>query len=262
MKGIDCLCRYVWCEWIKRRRSLGSWVVIVGATFTPAIILVARLVNARVLPDLYARDDFWQSLWKSSWESMAVFFAPMACILIPSLVTQIEYRSNGWKQVRSLPLSSFELYSGKLAIILALVVQLFALFDLAVYLSGVIPCVLPGVPYPRGAFPLGGFLNDTGRYLLSSLPVVTAEYMLSLQFKNFLVPIGIGFMTWVGALAGLSSRYGYLIPYSYSMMDYLRTYPKSRIPVVPMPLDWLAMAYSTAFAVAGYVLFVRKSAKG
>lgn len=250
------------CEWIKQKRSLGSWLILIGALFTPTIVLLARLAHFASLPALYARSDFWQSLWKSSWESMAVFFAPMACILSTSLITQIEYRNNAWKQVRTLPLSSLTLYLGKLTVILALIVEFFALFVGAIYLSAVIPCVLNNVPYPHAALPVGAFLGETVRYLIACLPIVAAEYLLSLQFENFLVPLGVGFMTWVGALAALSCRYGYLIPYSYSMMIYLQTNPKSRVPVSQMPLTWLAIPYAIGFAAVGYWLFVRKAAKG
>jgi hypothetical protein len=33
-------------EWLKKKRSLASWIVIIGGFFTPAIIIVARIVNA------------------------------------------------------------------------------------------------------------------------------------------------------------------------------------------------------------------------
>lgn len=254
--------RYVACEWIKRRRSLGSWVVMMGALFTPTVVLVARIVHRHTLPALYATEDFWRSLWRSSWESMAVFFAPMGAILITSLVVQIEYRSNAWKQVRTLPLPSLTLYAGKLIVILAMVVQLFALFYVGVILSAAIPCWLGLAAWPQAVLPAYTFLNDTGRYFISCLPIVAVQYVLSVHFKNFLVPIGAGFMAWVGALAALSWKFGYLIPYSYSMMRYLNLAPKGRVPPAPVSLDWLAAAYAIGFAVLGYGLFVRRDVKG
>ena len=87
-------------EWLKQRRSLGSWLVVVGALFTPVIVIVSRLIHHDKLPEVYAASNFWTSLWKNSWESMAVFFLPMAAILMTSLITQIEYRNNAWKQVQ------------------------------------------------------------------------------------------------------------------------------------------------------------------
>ena len=73
-------------EWQKKRRSLASYLVVVGAFFTPAIIIVARLLHHDALRTLYAADDFWALLWKNAWESMAIFFLPMAAILATSLM--------------------------------------------------------------------------------------------------------------------------------------------------------------------------------
>ncbi|MFY0533448.1 ABC transporter permease [Nannocystis pusilla] len=97
------------CEWLKKRRSLGAWLVVVGAFFTPGIVTLARLIRREHLPTLYAAPEFWTSLWRSSWESMAVFFVPMAAILTTSLVVQIEVRNNAWKQVHALPRGAHDL---------------------------------------------------------------------------------------------------------------------------------------------------------
>jgi lantibiotic transport system permease protein len=253
---------YVWCEWIKRRRSLGSWLILVGALFTPTVVLLARIVHHGGLYAIYTSERFWPSLWTSSWESMAVFFAPMGAILVPSLIVQIEHRANAWKHVRTLPLSSFTLYAGKLIVILAMMAQLFVLFDVGVLVSAWIPCVLHLAPWPLYSVPLMAFVKDTARYMIDCLPILTAEYLISLHFKNFLVPVGVGFMTWVAALAALSWRYGYLIPYSYSMMTYLRAAPKSGMLASTAPLELFAVSYAILFSFLGYGMFSMKGVKG
>jgi hypothetical protein len=120
-------------EWLKKKRSLGSWLIVVGALFTPTIIVVARMAHRSKLPALYAASDFWTSYGRSSWESMAIFFLPMAAILVTSLIVQIEYRNNAWKQVNTLPLSLTTIYFSELAVVLVLMAEFFVLFDVAVY---------------------------------------------------------------------------------------------------------------------------------
>ena len=57
-------------EWIKRRRSLASWLIVVGALFMPAMTLL-RLINDREkLPELYAQENFWSVIWGQNWQSM------------------------------------------------------------------------------------------------------------------------------------------------------------------------------------------------
>lgn len=250
-------------EWLKKKRSLGSWLVVAGAFFTPSIVILARLIHHDKLPALYSKADFWTGLWKSSWESMAIFFLPMSAILVTSLVTQIEYRNNAWKQVHTLPVSLAAVFLAKLLVILLLMARLLLLFILGVYLSAAVPCLLfRQIPYPSAALPVWPFLTDTCCYLAACLPIVTAQYLLSLRFKNFLAPIGIGFMLWVAALAALSWKYAYAVPYAYTVLSFLKDDPKVHFPVAPHQLLMLAGVYSLAFLIVGYALFVTKQQKG
>lgn len=250
------------CEWRKVRRSTSLSLVVAVALFTPAIIVVARLLNPRQLPALYAADDFWLSLWKNAWESMAIFFLPLAAILVTSLVAQIEFRNNAWKQVHALPLSRSALFFAKFAIVLALMALLLVLFNAAVYLSALVPWLaVRALPYPHAPLPAQDFFRDNVLYFVDCLPIVAAQYLLSLHFRNFLVPIGTGFLAWVGALAALPWKFGYLLPYTYTMLNYLKDHPSRRAPA-PLDLHFLAIAYFVAFVAAGYALFFSKRQKG
>jgi hypothetical protein len=250
-------------EWLKKKRSLGSWLIVVGALFTPGIIVAARMLHRSKLPALYAASDFWTSYWRSSWESMAIFFLPMAAILMTSLIVQIEHRNNAWKQVNTTPVSLTTIYFSKLAVVLVLMVEFFLLFDVAVYVSAIVPAILlRDVSYPRAHFPLRDFAGDTARYMVASLPIVVAQYSLSLRFRNFLVPVGVGFMAWVGALAALSWKDGYILPYIYTMLAYLRDDPKTRITLPASQFNAWAIGYTLCFTLGGYLLFVTKAQKG
>ena len=250
-------------EWLKRRRSLASWLVVAGSLFTPAIIIVARLVRHEQLQQIYSASDFWRRLWNNSWESMAIFFLPMGAILATSLITQIEFKNNGWKQVHSLPLSLATIYFSKLAVIVLMVVQFFVLFNVAIYGSAVIPYALvSGVPYPPGPLPLSKFLEDDLLFLVDCLPIVGAQYLMSVRFRNFLVPVGIGFLAWVGALGALRWEFGYLFPYTYCMLNYLKDNPDSKAAIPAMNIHWLAIGYFAFFTLIGFILFATKKEKG
>src|SRR5437762_2222425 len=105
-------------EWLKKKRSLASWLVLVGALFTPSIILMSRLKNHAALPKLYLVDDFWQKLWNQSWESMEVFLLPIGITLATGLIAQIEYKNNTWKQLHTTPQSYTTIFLAKLLVIL------------------------------------------------------------------------------------------------------------------------------------------------
>jgi hypothetical protein len=250
-------------EWLKKKRSLASWLVVVGGVFTPALIILARLVYRERLPQIYAADGFWTLLWKNSWESMAIFFLPMAAILATSLITQIEFKNNGWKQVHALPIGLATIFFSKLAVVLLMLAQFLVVFTAAIYMSAVVPYLLvSGVPYPKNPIPYADFLKDSLLYFVDILPIVAAQYLISLRFKNFLVPVGVGFVTWVAAIGLLRWKFGFLVPYSYCMFNFLKNEPGSKAAVPPVNFHWLAIGYFVLFTVAGFVLFVTKREKG
>jgi lantibiotic transport system permease protein len=251
-------------EWLKRKRSAAAFLLLGGSLFTPAIIAAVRLLHYRTLPALYGKDGFWEQLWRSSWESMAVFFLPITAILATSLITQIEFRGNAWKQAHALPMSAAVLFLAKLGVILVMMVQFLAFFSAGIYLSGIAPAVLvPGVPDPKGAFLSLPLLRDSAFYFVDTLPIIAAQYAIGLRFSNVLIPIGAGFMAWVGALASLSSRFAMYWPYSYTTVNYVKDTKKGAAFIAhAAELHWLALAFFVVFTVAGYWMFSTRNEKG
>ena len=250
-------------EWLKRKRSFASSLVLAGSLFTPVIVAIVRLIHRQNLPALYAADAFWPNMWRACWESMAIFFLPLGAILATSLIAQIEFKSNAWKQVHALPLSTAVIFLAKLAVILVMLIQFLALFTAGIYVSGMIPALLlPAVPHPRGSFTALPLLRENALYFVDCLPIIAAQYLMSLRSNNFLVPIGIGFMAWVGALAAVSSKVAIWWPYGYTMIHYLKDKPKGAHFAAYTQSHWLAAGFFVLLTLVSYTLFVRKSEKG
>jgi len=250
-------------EWLKKKRSLASWLVITGAFFTPTIIIVARLVHYKSLPAIYADPQFWEKLWKNSWESMAIFLLPIGVILATSLIAQLEYKNNAWKQLHTLPLSLTTIFFSKLLVIMVMLVQFFILFNIAVYLSALIPSLLvPGVSFPPAVIPYSLFARENLYYFIDCLPIVALQYLLSLKYKNFLVPMGAGFLLWVLALGTLVWKYGYTIPYTYLMFNYLKSETVSKAIKPTIDIHLLAIGYFIVITLVSYLLYINKKEKG
>jgi hypothetical protein len=250
-------------EWLKTKRSLAFWMVVIGGFFTPAIIIVARLINFDKLAELYSAENFWNLLWKNSWESMAVFFLPLGAILSTSLITQIEYKNNTWKQLHTLPLTYTTIFFSKLAIILVLMLQFFVLFNIGIYLAAVVPYLLvSGTPYPEQPLPYEFFLTENVLFFVDMLPIVALQYLIALRFKNFLVPVGLGFLFWVGALASLSWKFGYIVPYTYPMYNYLKDAEKTRAVIPDVNIHLLAVGFFVVITAVSYVIYLTKKEKG
>jgi hypothetical protein len=250
-------------EWLKIKRSLAFWMVVIGGFFTPSIIIAARLINYDKLPALYSAEDFWSLLWKNSWESMAIFFLPLGAILTTSLITQIEYKNNTWKQLHTLPLSYTTIFFAKLAVIVVLMLLFFVLFNIGIYLAAIVPYLLVGgTPYPSQPIPYSDFLRANALYFLDTLPIVALQYLIALRFKNFLVPVGLGFVFWVGSLAALTWQYGYVIPYTYPMYNYIASGVESKAVMPTVNIHLLAVGYFVVITAVSYVMYLWKKEKG
>ena len=250
-------------EWLKIKRSLAFWMVIIGGFFTPTIIIIARLVNYARLPEIYSSENFWSALWRTSWESMAVFFLPLGAILSTSLIAQIEYKNNTWKQLHTLPLPFRTIYFSKLAVILVLMLLFFVLFNIGILMAAVVPyLVISGTPYPEQPIPLELFMRENALYFVDCLPIVALQYLISLRSRNFLVPVGLGFVFWVGALGAISWRFGYLIPYTYTMFNYLKDAEKTRALIPDLNFHLLSAGYFVVITILGFVLYVTNKEKG
>ncbi|HKP70387.1 MAG TPA: ABC transporter permease, partial [Pyrinomonadaceae bacterium] len=250
-------------EWLKTKRSLAFWMVMIGGFFTPTIIIVARLLNYDKVPALYSDENFWTLLWKNSWESMAIFFLPLGAILSTSLIAQIEYKNNTWKQLHTLPLSYTTIFFAKLAVILVLMLQFFVLFNIGIYLAAVVPYLLiSGTPYPVQPLPYQEFLQANALYFVDTLPIVALQYLIALRFKNFLVPVGLGFVFWVGSLAALTWHFGYIIPYTYPMYHYLGSGVQTKAVLPDVNIHWLAFGYFVVITIVSYAMYLMKREKG
>lgn len=250
-------------EWLKIKRSLALWIVVAGAFFVPVIVIAVRIIHYKNLPALYAAANFWTTLWHSLWESMAIFLLPLGTILTTALVAQIEYKNNAWKQLHTLPVTQRTIFFSKLSVILVMLLAFFALFNLGIYLTAVIPyMIVPGVPYPGGEIPYADFAFQDLEYMIVCLPIVALQYLMSLKYKNFLVPIGVGFLLWVAALASLSWEYGYLMPYTYCMLTYVKSGGSAKVILPNMDLRLLAILYFVIVTALSYILFITKKEKG
>lgn len=249
-------------EWLKRKRSLASWLVVAGAFFTPLIILTARIKNHAALPKMYADEEFWRKAWNQSWESMEVFLLPIGIILATGLIAQIEYKNNTWKQLHVAPQSFTTIFFAKFLVVTLMLAQVFILFNAGFYLSAAIPAsIFSDVSLPGAPFPFAEFWNGNVNFFIDCLPILALQFLLSLHFRNFLVPVGAGFAIWFLGIGLLSWEYSYLFPYNQGAINYMIAtgHIKREISI---RTEYLALIYFAAFTIAGWFLYITKKEKG
>lgn len=247
-------------EWLKKKRSLAAWLVIAGALFPPLLSAIVFVVHPQQLINMHQSPEFWKLVCRNSWQIMFIMLLPMGIVLAVSLVTQLEFKNNGWKQLHSLPVSFRHIYFSKLAVLLLMLLQLFVLFNIGIYLSAFIPSLLVKViPFPDHPIDASFFLQQNGWFFVLSLPMVAIQYLLSMQFKNFLVPLGIGLALVVSGLFAISWRYSYILPQAYTAL-HLVYFKPGAVPAHNL-LKWSA-GYFLFFTLLGYFLYFIKKEKG
>lgn len=250
-------------EWLKKKGTPAFWLVFVGAFFIPLIFTCRGLFYPKDFLAEAASPMFWTMMLKRAWQFMAIFLLPMGVILSTSLITQLEFRNNTWKQLHTTPQSYTTVFFSKLGVIIVMLLQFFLLFNIGIYLSGLIPALVHGsADFYKQDVPFLTMLEDTAFYFLDCLPIVAIQYLVSLQFKNFLVPFSLGIGLLLAALIGLQWKYGYTIPYTYTQY-YLFSGGKPGSPQAPQVNFHLwALCYFLGFTLLGYLLYINKKEKG
>ncbi|MBC9909069.1 ABC transporter permease [Chitinophaga varians] len=243
-------------EWLKRKHSAAVWLTLLGGMFVPLIILGVRFYHFDQLAGQNASADLWERLYRYGWQYMGFLLLPLGCILVTSLITQQETRSNAWKLLHVTPQRFTTIFLAKLTVMLILLLFLFILFNISLYLTGVVPAwVIRDVPYPVAAFPWMKYLSGSGQFLLGCLPIIALQYLLGLRYRNFMLPLGIGLGLYIASAIALSWKYAYTIPYIYCMI-------LANQRVIPSGIYIMSAGYFVMFGVLAYILYIRKKEKG
>jgi len=241
-------------EWIKTKRSSSNWLSLIGGLFIPIIMTCVAFYFGKTINDtpMYA----WESLYRNSWQDMAIFLLPMGMILAGSLITQIESKNNTWKQVHATPTRFSTIFFSKFTVILLMTVKFFVYFNIGVILSAIIPTLFLEGTIPNATFPFWYVLKLNAKIFIACMPILAFQYLLSLNFKNFLVPIGIGFLGLIGTL----------IPFARVDLIYLSPFSFNLFQVLPKKIDfnpnlYALMSFSIITAIS-FFLYLKKKDKG
>jgi len=249
-------------EWIKTRRSTASWLVIAGGFFIPLIVISMRLLKPASLASVYKAADFWERTFVQNWQVMAFFLLPMGIILAASLITQLEYRNNTWKQLHTTPQKFSTVFFAKLSVIILMMLQFFVFFNIGIYLSAAVPAwIYRDISLPANSFPYLFFLQKNAIFFVDCLPIIAIQYLVGLQFKNFLVPLGVGIGLLVAASFAVSWEYGYMVPYTYSLFNFFEMSSGKQGIYPAVNFHLVAAGYFVTCTIASYILYINKKDK-
>jgi hypothetical protein len=241
------------CELLKIKGSALLWVSIAGSIVL-SMVFTLRFIYLRFHIDLWAEGNAWERLYLQNARPFAGFLLPIGVILICSLITQIEYRNNNWKQLHTTPQTYVTIFLAKFTTLLVVTFIVFFFFNVGVLVNGIAPNLIVSGSFPRDAIPFHFLLEQTFKSFISILPIIGLQYLLSLQYKNFIVAIGAGLVLYVGTMPMSRVDFSFLSPYSYALHYFDQNFNEHHY--------LRAIIYFVLVFTISFFLYIKKKEKG
>jgi len=237
-------------EMLKTKGTAAVWLTLLAAVFIP-------FVNFMILtqrPDVMApkfQTDAWLVFMRANWKNVAAIILPMYAILISNLIIQIEYRNNTWKLVYTQPRSFAGIFFSKFLLIQLFIAALLILFNLSMAGSALLAAAVNSRYHFRsGEFPFGAYLTEALRIYLGLLTLTVVQFWLSLRFRNFVVPLGMGIGLWLAGIVLMDWDKSIYYPYMYPVWLFFTDFTK-----YPQRLTQLTVCSAVTFVIALAIAF-------
>lgn len=207
-------------ELLKTKRTPVIWLTLLAALFIPVINVIICIERPDAMVPKFQATP-WLSFLRFTWKNVSAIILPMFVILLTSLFVQIEYRNNTWKQVYTLPRKFVDVFFSKFLVIHLVLLVFFGFFSLNILLAGlVVHWLNKGYPLTLSTFPWEALVIVGFRIYVGILPVTAIQYWLSLRFRNFIVPLGVGIGLWIVGIVLLDWEKIIYYPYMYAPLLY------------------------------------------
>ena len=239
-----------------KTRTASFYLTLIGAAVGPVMYLLNILLDEGESDSL--KKDPLNALFKILSEMNGVALFPLFIILICTLLPQIEYRNNTWKQVFASPQTKVNVFLAKFMNVQLLMLVFLIATHLFMFLT------IVGINFIKPSLnlfehPLNGstvLVNAANAYILL-LAVSAIQFWMGLRSRNFIVPIGIGFALWLaGTIMAVQykSNLVYYFPYSFQAFP-VSTKLKSQLTQVA----WTSLGYALLFLIVGFFDFRRRT---
>jgi len=242
-------------ELLKTRKA-SFYLTLIGAAVGPVMFLLNVLLDENEIDP--SQKDPLNAVFKILSDMNGTALFPLFVILICTLLPQIEYRNNTWKQVFASPQTKGNVFLAKLMNVHLLMLVFLIATHLFMFLTIVgINFIIPTLNLFE--HPLNGstvLVNAANAYILL-LADCAIQFWLGLRFRNFIVPIGIGFALWLaGTIMAVQykSNLVFYFPYSFPAFP-VSTKLKSQLTQVA----WTSLGYALLFLIVAFFDFRRRT---
>jgi len=183
-------------ELLKTRRT-AAWYLVVALSLFTAVLMAADFCTTPANEVGQSSDDPWTIYLSQGFRLTNALILPLLIILICTLLPQLEYRNNAWKQVLASPQPKLMVFLAKYAVVL-----LFLLLILG-SLNFFVIALTPLIDYFRGddlfrqhPIPVQLLISLNLRTFVCALGISALQFWAGLRFRSFITPIAIGLGLW------------------------------------------------------------------
>ncbi len=242
-------------ELLKTRRTASFYLTLISAAVGPVIFLLNVLLDDNELDA--SRKDPLNNLFKILSEMNGTALFPLFVILICTLLPQLEFRNNTWKQVFASPQTKLNVYVSKFINVHLLMLTF--LIATHIFMFGMITTVhfiKPDLHLFKNPLNVNLLLINAANAYILLLGVSTFQFWIGLRSRNFIIPIAIGFALWLtGTIMAVQykSNFVFYFPYSYAAFP-MSTPLKSQLTTVA----WASLGYAVLFFIVGFFDFSKR----
>ena len=241
-------------EILKTKRTTAFYFTLVLAAIIPAILLINLLTGGSDLGN--AGSDILNGLFLLGMERTCLVFFPIFVIMICTLLPQIEYRNNTWKQVFTAPQTKGAVFLAKFLNINGLIlVFLMAHLVFMILVIVITHFAKPGLGLLHQPIDAVRLLVRTANMYVMMLALCSLQFWLGLRYRNFIIPIGIGLVLWITGMIFIfeESNLVDVFPYSFQVFPVVSKLQ----PKVPQ-VAWTSVGYATLFLLLSFLDFRKR----
>lgn len=255
-------------EFYKSRKTLAFWAAILLPVIVCGLITFGFYSSSEKILNLhYPPIVLWGNYSGAALGVMGLLIMPFYVIFMAFSVNNIEHKNDTWKTLFAQPLNKFSIYAAKYLYAVGLIFICLLLFASLTYAFGhLLQLLVPKYNFNQYN-PLNILINSYSKLFLSSLGILSLQFILSLLWGDFLKPMGIGFIgTIMGIItANVGWKYAYLIPYSLPTLASRITKVRKGTDPLDFPIFtqeiWTSLIYAVVLFIIGYFIVTKKSIK-
>ncbi len=249
-------------EVLKTKRTASFWLSVLGAALIPTIFFLKSVLDPADVAHVFKAAP-WKTYFNFAWQALSVFLLPMYIILICALIPQIEYKNNAWKQVFASPQSTAQIFFSKFLTVHLMILFCYLLFSAFIILSGVgVNLIHSQYTFLDKPIDWSTLLKLNAKTYISILGISAIQFWLSLRFKSFIGPVGIGLALLVASIMAREFHWihVYKLPHAHPLLTLMSMEGKGGLKLENHELN--SIGYFLFFSLLGFLDLKFRKEKG